>query len=779
MSDHPTKKLYDEMDFRIFGEQGPQKCDQDCDDPIEGCIVLKRLVTALAYYSRLDVQNSEDGQQIFIAFIKDVYPHILEDYAHLVKNHTNLESINNALRAKEIFGECEVTQCACTARHQSRENTNTISKQSMDATVQFYSQRMDSLHFYLLHLFECGLRTPNVTPNDDEDEKDMYFDQDFARISTLMNERAHIRLSFDRFKNSTKFNIKTETHEEAVYMDELFRHLLRMGITIENIAAFIISEEYDTEAMKRDIYNHTSQSNIANNMADNDTLKAIAEFVKSTELSSSSFNVGITFYYWSHYENMDQFDENTNEFNLNDHSGHKISDLFVKQKHATFKDEIMNYDDQFMNHEMYQKMMVKAEEFIKCEFVKKMKAFNTKETPKSKKSILLRYGIAHGAMILRRHLLSLMLYTDCSRLCTHFSATFRPVKQFESLSSIKARNSQYWWMAKSLREAVELYGESARIHAFNGPFYCGLSTAMPIPEFQIRLCGPTSASYKIEIARHFGGSEGVILQLNNNIGIGHGCLTGFQCGGISRFTAESEVLFMGGHYRIQIESVRTISNPRNFEVFFSALCKFNLMFNGDHSNELSRKEKVIICRLIEWILEGKDAGKIDPYVLDTFQAFVQEKAHIVFNYPHIHAFNDAVLNNIIFHPMRMTEEVKPTNTENINIFKKDLFRIFKNVNNIELYTTAPNGYPGSEYALSLSALLNEFEMKQWKQLKQVIVKAAHFYGKGGASSWISAAWHKSCKTLQKEYRKKGVSIRYAMETNVMGRDVDTLIINSS
>eukprot|EP01083_Nonionella_stella_P236937 831666_1 len=36
------------IDFRVFGEQGREQCNHDCDDPIEGCIVVKRLVVALA-----------------------------------------------------------------------------------------------------------------------------------------------------------------------------------------------------------------------------------------------------------------------------------------------------------------------------------------------------------------------------------------------------------------------------------------------------------------------------------------------------------------------------------------------------------------------------------------------------------------------------------------------------------------------------------------------------------------------------------------------------------
>eukprot|EP01083_Nonionella_stella_P235457 827935_1 len=247
MSDQPTKKLYDEMDLRIFGQQGRQKCDQDCDDPIEGCIVVKRLVVALAYYSRLDVQNSKEGQQIFIAFIKECYPHILEDYAHLVNKHTNLETINNALRTKKVFDVCEVTKCACSTRHQSRETTKQ-SERPMDGIVQFYSQLMDSLHFYLLHLFDCGLRTPNVTANDDDDDDDtnedhdQYFDKQFARVSRIVNERDHIRSSFGRFKTNTKFNMQapaaTGESSNTVYMDEVVRCLLYAQVKEDTIRKF-------------------------------------------------------------------------------------------------------------------------------------------------------------------------------------------------------------------------------------------------------------------------------------------------------------------------------------------------------------------------------------------------------------------------------------------------------------------------------------------------------------------------------------------------------------
>eukprot|EP01083_Nonionella_stella_P317893 1159459_1 len=62
----PTKKLHSGINVESESEE---TCDQECDDPIAGCMQLKRLVVALMYYQHLDVQNSAHSQAIFMAFI--------------------------------------------------------------------------------------------------------------------------------------------------------------------------------------------------------------------------------------------------------------------------------------------------------------------------------------------------------------------------------------------------------------------------------------------------------------------------------------------------------------------------------------------------------------------------------------------------------------------------------------------------------------------------------------------------------------------------------------
>eukprot|EP01083_Nonionella_stella_P183192 661290_1 len=136
---------------------------------------------------------------------------------------------------------------------------------------------------------------------------------------------------------------------------------------------------------------------------------------------------------------------------------------------------------------------------------------------------------------------------------------------------------------------------------------------MAFPEFEVRLCGPNSTSYQIATAINFAGPEGMVVQLNNNVDA-HYYLSGFPCGWLSDFKEEDEVLFMGGHFRMKIESVRILRGKgghcQNFDVFCGALNKFDAMFNGSCAvggiTGISSDEKVIIISLVNWILGGKN-----------------------------------------------------------------------------------------------------------------------------------------------------------------------------
>ena len=135
----------------------------------------------------------------------------------------------------------------------------------------------------------------------------------------------------------------------------------------------------------------------------------------------------------------------------------------------------------------------------------------------------MRYEIRFGALLLDDHISSLILYTDYTKLCAAFTASFRRVRPFESLKRVKQRNACYYWMSRRLREIVECFGRSAMVQGdepeedLRGPFYTAMRPTLQIPAFAMRLGCPTSTSRQIGVALKFSGPKDVVLTLDNPI----------------------------------------------------------------------------------------------------------------------------------------------------------------------------------------------------------------------------------------------------------------------
>ena len=170
-----------------------------------------------------------------------------------------------------------------------------------------------------------------------------------------------------------------------------------------------------------------------------------------------------------------------NADNTHDHGGYKVSELCVKAKYDSFKEEIENYSN--FSKEQYESAKTKTNKFMQSEEMRKMTA---KYTYVRRKQMFLHYDISFGDLLLFGHILALILYTDYSKLCTVFSSTFRQMHNFETLKSVKTRNALFYWMSRRLRELGELFGQCRYYLSNNqqfGPFYCGVNKAMIIPSF--------------------------------------------------------------------------------------------------------------------------------------------------------------------------------------------------------------------------------------------------------------------------------------------------------
>ena len=211
-----------EIDLSIFKmDKSEIECKISNDNPIKSCHAIRRLIAALKYYSLLNIIQNKQNQNIFQHFISSIYTQFLNDYHHLLREHnSNLHQIHKTMKINGLFGDCDISKCKFTKRHQTQRRVINDNENTMDPNLNFYKTTFDSLHFYLLHLFDVGLRTfrNEIKKNNEKEEEeeikgdedevdDKCFDIEFAEIVKAINNRRDISDSFDRFKSNNKFNI--------------------------------------------------------------------------------------------------------------------------------------------------------------------------------------------------------------------------------------------------------------------------------------------------------------------------------------------------------------------------------------------------------------------------------------------------------------------------------------------------------------------------------------------------------------------------------------------
>eukprot|EP01084_Bolivina_argentea_P037194 68772_1 len=136
----------DIINTNIF-KNNQQKCNG-----YNHCASVKRIMTALTYYNEIFSQKPDD----FINFCDKYYSkNYLQDYIHVICIHKNV--IN---KDETKTKTCRmVSGCLSTTRHYRDRTTNQdIKKDENNGTPHLYVDIFDSLHFYMYHMEECGLR---------------------------------------------------------------------------------------------------------------------------------------------------------------------------------------------------------------------------------------------------------------------------------------------------------------------------------------------------------------------------------------------------------------------------------------------------------------------------------------------------------------------------------------------------------------------------------------------------------------------------------------------
>eukprot|EP01084_Bolivina_argentea_P128585 227263_1 len=343
-------------------------------------------------------------------------------------------------------------------------------------------------------------------------------------------------------QNQHTFNLFVEN--KLTLMDELYKYV---GVEESTqVWQYFKAEEYDSDAMEQDAYLIEDLPSNLSKHSGQETYDTVKKYINGLKTELKSFSTGYGFYYWTYYKKQNEDKITEDPRNLNDHAGHEPYELYVTPKYKHIKQEIFENSKWQLTYNQFLKSLKKANQYINTDYARTISANEYQDR-------YLHYSIKPGTPLRVSNLLAIILYTDWSILCTEFSKTFRKIQFYEPMSAVKARNSEIAHWARIFRETVEGFGDS--VWTFDDYFYCGVSSVMPMPEFNIRLRAPTSSSKHLEVASHFAGVEGMVITLCcTDMYVGDRMT--FDCSWLSRYKDEAEWVFCGGHHRMQIHTVR-------------------------------------------------------------------------------------------------------------------------------------------------------------------------------------------------------------------------------
>ena len=154
---------------------------------------------------------------------------------------------------------------------------------------------------------------------------------------------------------------------------------------------------------------------------------------------------------------------------------------------------MLNY--KCMEYKEYPKIIDKAKAYLQTAVAKSIQS-----------------SILNKTSIRMNDLICIIMYCDYSELSRDFTLSFRKSHQFELLPQAKKRNAVYYHWSKGLRDVLKHYGQHCNSQGNNGllsklrgPFYCGMSIVLKIPQARMFIQSPISTSLQIAVAVKFSG----------------------------------------------------------------------------------------------------------------------------------------------------------------------------------------------------------------------------------------------------------------------------------
>eukprot|EP01083_Nonionella_stella_P050586 134521_1 len=195
-------------------------------------------------------------------------------------------------------------------------------------------------------------------------------------------------------------------------------------------------------------------------------------------------------------------------------------------------------------------------------------------------------------------ILCVMIYCNYTAFHREFSRTYRKMNINDTRHDIKERHRNFYWVARQLKECVNLFGEKATVSK-GIVFYHGIATELQFPRLTI-YC-PVSATASLEVATQ--STEGLLVEFGVSMDY-VGASAYFPCHWLSDYGNEKECLFLIQEQRqLNIANIISTKYGAQFSVFLQSL---QLLNGALHVNEMKLRQikcKVQITRNEKRILE--------------------------------------------------------------------------------------------------------------------------------------------------------------------------------
>merc|ERR1712228_856694 len=222
-------------------------------------------------------------------------------------------------------------------------------------------------------------------------------------------------------------------------------------------------------------------------------------------------------------------------------------------------------------------------------------------------------------------------------------------------------------------------------------------------------------------------------------------LRSFNVSFISRYPSEDERLFIGGFYRIRVQSIKLLKTKQNFAQFIAPLYYLDCMVTAKSFDPVwgetkpGKNAKGIIDHLFKYKLAQKPELKMDSYLYETFDGYTRNKEHIQIYLDDLSKAKQS-MRKLIIHSIEEGKKFFRADNDKTNLLKNDICAIFPNIKTV--YIAA--GF----YSFSLIGFLSVLQASEWQN---VTIRGW----------WMSKLWQSSKRALiDKEYQSNDYQIEY-------------------